>query len=337
MPASAPLRWDNEEWTVVNVPSAAQLVVSIHGQDSRKTTDDLLGECEVPNLGKTHSRAEGHPIVGSFGQHLGRLYISIEASRSSNGNRELPRYTFDGPCRYSRVDSLLLDRFSMRPTDGISTTWKIQLRRIPLYFPPDEYQQWTRETKSTLHQLPTFSSISSAASRTVTSTARRESGRLTCADDLWKLIFVDKMTGEIQPRIFTYVIGDHLWQFTETGYRLFGTLATKHKVLGNDSSCLRCAGEFHMRPKLGWTRTDGEWEIVFDNASGTFAPKADVLVKLKQLMLFNFPGLNIITYDYKDPALRDSVEQLEMAVRRYERKNKAAAADQYSFSRPSFT
>ncbi len=32
-------------------------------------------------------------------------------------------------------------------------------------------------------------------------------------------------------------------------------------------------------------------------------------MNLKELLLFNFPGLNIVTYDYKDPQLKQSVEQ----------------------------
>ncbi|CAF4128706.1 unnamed protein product, partial [Adineta steineri] len=87
--------------------------------------------------------------------------------------------------------------------------------------------------------------------------------------------------------------------------------------LANWSEYICYAGEFHLRPKFGWTKLNDEWELVFDNASGTYSPNAELLINLKKLLLFNFPGLNITTYDYKDPMLRDSIEQLEIIARRY--------------------
>ncbi|CAF3695072.1 unnamed protein product [Rotaria sp. Silwood1] len=104
-----------------------------------------------------------------------------------------------------------------------------------------------------------------------------ESGRLTSADDLWQSIFLDRATQKIKPRIYSYVIDDNAWQFGETGYRFFSNSSNKHAVLGNCSEFIRYAGEFHLRPKFGWNRLDDEWELVFDNASGTYSPNADLL------------------------------------------------------------
>ncbi|CAF3716244.1 unnamed protein product [Rotaria sp. Silwood1] len=104
-----------------------------------------------------------------------------------------------------------------------------------------------------------------------------ESGRLTSADDLWKSIFLDRATQKIKPRIYSYVIDVNAWQFGETGYRFFSNSSNKHAVLGNCSEFIRYAGEFHLRPKFGWNRLDDEWELVFDNASGTYSPNADLL------------------------------------------------------------
>ncbi|CAF2732003.1 unnamed protein product [Rotaria sp. Silwood2] len=108
-----------------------------------------------------------------------------------------------------------------------------------------------------------------------------ESGRLTSADDLWKSIFLDRATQKIKPRIYSYVIDDNAWQFGETGHRFFSSSSSKHAVLGNCSEFICYAGEFHLRPKFGWNRLDDEWELVFDNASGTYAPNADLLSNLE--------------------------------------------------------
>ena len=39
------------------------------------------------------------------------------------------------------------------------------------------------------------------------------------------------------------------------------------------------------------------------------------MINLKDLLLFNFPGLNIVTYDYKDPKLKESIEELKDAIK----------------------
>jgi len=88
--------------------------------------------------------------------------------------------------------------------------------------------------------------------------------------------------------------------------------------LANCSEYVRYAGEFHPRPKYGWKRWDDEWELVFDNGSGTYSPEADLLMNLKELLSFNFPGLNIVTYDYKDPRLKESMEDLKNSIDNYQ-------------------
>jgi hypothetical protein len=112
------------------------------------------------------------------------------------------------------------------------------------------------------------------------------------------------------------VIDNSTWRFSETGQQFFTDFASKHAMLANCSKYVRYAGEFHLRPKHGWNRCDDEWELVFDNGSGTYAPSADLLENLKDLLLYNFPGLNVVTYDFKDPALKESVEQLKAVMKR---------------------
>jgi hypothetical protein len=112
------------------------------------------------------------------------------------------------------------------------------------------------------------------------------------------------------------VIDNNTWRFSETGQQFFTDFASKHALLANGSESVRYAGEFHPRPKYGWNRCDDEWELVFDNGSGTYAPTADLLENLKELLLYNFPGLNVVTYDYKDPKLKESIEQLKSEMKK---------------------
>ncbi len=41
-----------------------------------------------------------------------------------------------------------------------------------------------------------------------------------------------------------------------------------------------------------------------------------LFIKLKELLSFNFLGLNIVTYDYKNPKLKDIIEHLRLFIER---------------------
>ena len=54
--------------------------------------------------------------------------------------------------------------------------------------------------------------------------------------------------------------------------------------------------------------SDVPWELVIDNNSGTYGPDPMVLPALKECMEYNFPGFNIVTYDFNNPALKKSTD-----------------------------
>ncbi|CAF3655125.1 unnamed protein product [Rotaria sordida] len=165
-----------------------QISFTIYDKDDEKIIGNYIGEFEVLNIINYQAPSDGHIIVSSSGQDNGRFHLSIHSKKSSNESQQLPRYTFDGPCRYSRHDSLAVDRFAMSNTDCIHSTWTIQLRRISFFFPSDERQQWNRQYKS--------------------------------AQDIF-----DKETQQIKPRLYNYIIDDDTWQFIETSIR-FSTDST---------------------------------------------------------------------------------------------------------------
>ena len=295
----------------------AKLLIRVHDKKDGRTADDSIGELEISDLGNYRASPNGHALLGSAGQYAGRFYLAINVTEASADSQQLPRYTFDGPCRYSRYDSITATRLGTFDNQSIRSIWKVHLRRISCFFPPEKRQQWNRQHQPARDLAANYATPSVAHS----DVARGESGRLANADDLWKWIFLDRKTEQIRPRIFNYAIDGTTWQFSETGHQFFGD-SGKHILLANCSEFVCYAGEFHLRPKFGWTRLDDEWELVFDNASGTYSPDANLLVNLKELLAFNFPGLNIVTYDYKDPMLKDSVGQLEIAIQSYKRKHK---------------
>uniref|UniRef100_A0A7S4LI88 Uncharacterized protein n=1 Tax=Eutreptiella gymnastica TaxID=73025 RepID=A0A7S4LI88_9EUGL len=110
-----------------------------------------------------------------------------------------------------------------------------------------------------------------------------------------------------KPRMFTYVIMEDRMTFTETG-RAMKDVLSKHALLSNAAREVRYSGEFHVQPLGG---TGGEHRLVIDNNSGTYAPEKADLPLLKELLLHNFPGLNVEVYDREDPALKAYTKEVK--------------------------
>ena len=280
-----------------------------------------MGKFEISNLPEYQPPAEGHVILSSSGRPNGRFFLKIQSTPFSDESRKLPRYTFDGPCRYTRHDSGAMGRLTMLNTNCIYSTWKITLRRISTFFRPCDRQYWNRHYR--IAQTIFSGSFRSMAKQNSFKLAHKllygrtlknnETGRLTNAADLWRLIFFDEATKRIRTRFFTYIIDDYTWRFSETGEGYFTDYASKHALHANCAEYVYYAGEFHPRPRYGWDRCDDEWELVFDNWSGTYAPSIDLLQNLKDLLEFNFPGLHVVVLDYKNPLLKQSTESLKAA------------------------
>ena len=302
----------------------AQLCVKIYDKDDDQLNDDYIGQFEILNLINYHAPPNGHEIIGTLGRQHGYFHLSIHSIPSPKETKDLPPYTFDGPCRYSRHDSQAVGRLTMLNTDCIYSTWKIHIRRISAYFRPHERQYWNPQYPAAQTIFGDYP-FAFACLKTIKlahkvlygrTLKNNENGLLNSTDDLWKCVFTDRTTQRVKPATYTYVIDDHTWRFSETDRQFFADFASKHALLANGSEYVRYAGEFHLRPKYGWENWDDEWELVFDNGSGTYSPHANLLTNLKNLLLFNFPGLNIVTYDYEDPALKESIKQLKQGIER---------------------
>ncbi|CAF0836537.1 unnamed protein product [Adineta ricciae] len=331
LPNTSSPKWENEEWIVRNIPATARLSVTVFDKDDDEPMDDYIGQFEILNVTNYHPPPSGHDILSLTGSKHGQFHLSIQSIQSSDETKHLPRYTFDGPCRYFRHDSFVVGRLTMLNADSVYSTWKIPMRRISVFFPPYQKQHWNKHYKAA--QLIFGKCPASLLSKTTLKVTHKalyartvkhsENGRLNSADDLWKYVFAHKTTKQIKPCIYTYIIDNYTWRFSETGRQFFADFASKHALLANGSEYVRYAGEFHVRPTKGWDHwnaydtSNDSWEIVIDNGSGTYTPSSDLLKNLKELFLFNFPGLNIVTYDFKDPKLKESEEQLKAAIENY--------------------
>ncbi len=250
----------------------------------------------------------------------GKFQLSIIPIPTTPDTLKLRPYTFDGPIRYFRHYSLTVGHLTKINHERLYSTWKIYLKRIDLYFDPNDKQKYNSSYQGakSIFEGPMSQAIQSAIKQAHRVLYARQTtnkfGLLNSSEDFWNLL-LDPNTDNIKPCVYTYIIEDRSWRFSETGASFFVDFASKHALHSNCAKTVVYAGEFHPRPIAGWNQYDpnerqswNQWELVIDNGSGTYAPDLTLLEKLKDLLVFNFPGLNVVTYDYKDRQLKSSIE-----------------------------
>ncbi|EJD40310.1 hypothetical protein AURDEDRAFT_115932 [Auricularia subglabra TFB-10046 SS5] len=104
-------------------------------------------------------------------------------------------------------------------------------------------------------------------------------------------------------------------RFSETGAKFFADFASKHALHACCAETVRYSGEFHPRPLVdgGWAGLGGrlppedvEWELWIDNASGTYGPDPKMLPALQKTLEYNFPGIKVRTFHFKNEELAKS-------------------------------
>ncbi|KAG8738419.1 hypothetical protein FRC10_006915 [Ceratobasidium sp. 414] len=120
----------------------------------------------------------------------------------------------------------------------------------------------------------------------------------------------------IKPAVYTYIIDEDTFRFSETGAAFFVDFASKHALHSRCAEEVRYAGEFHPRPDCGWANFSEDmpdhsvnWELWIDNGSGTYAPSADLLGTLKGLLEYNWPGLVVRAWDFRSEQQKKSIQE----------------------------
>ncbi|KAG9091434.1 hypothetical protein FRC06_000571 [Ceratobasidium sp. 370] len=120
----------------------------------------------------------------------------------------------------------------------------------------------------------------------------------------------------IKPAVYTYIIDEDTFRFSETGAAFFVDFASKHALHSSCAEEVRYAGEFHPRPDCGWANFREDmpdhsvnWELWIDNGSGTYAPTADLLGALKGLLEYNWPGLVVRAWDFRSEEQKKSIQE----------------------------
>ncbi|KAG6835858.1 hypothetical protein H0H93_013916 [Arthromyces matolae] len=340
----------NEIWRVKNVPAVANLNVEVRDKDEDAPIDDYIGKFktsiakgakEVEIEGPLFRKARGTfwiKVKSSSYYWIGKVSSTVHKITSEHSTDTEPSdhpYLFDGPIRFTRHYSPTVGMLTNLDDQRLYSTWKIYLRGIPLFF-GDKHQGWNRNYRAaqSIFQGPTSivvrSGIQAGHRMLYARNARSTFGVIKEFSDLSQLLHAGQSnrpgSGQfehrIKPAVYTYIISseDDSFRFSETGAAFFVDFASKHALHSNCSETVRYSGEFHPRPKGGWGAfsddlqdNDVEWELVFDNNSGTYAPDKTLLPQLRELLMSNFPGFMIYAWDREDPQLEESRE----ACRRY--------------------
>ncbi|KAG8905921.1 hypothetical protein FRB99_008001 [Tulasnella sp. 403] len=327
----------NEVWNVKNVPANAELKIKVWDKDESPFEDDYVGSLQ---LSIEQGGLRESDITGRFGKKHGRFFMNIIANPAYPGTT-VPPYTFAGPCRYSRHKSPTVGALTAVETDErLYATWKVFLTGIHDFF-GDVHQHWNENyaaAKKIFGRDPVGASIRTTIhgghKLLYARTTANQFGILNRAGDLIKLFKDETKGNRIKPAVYTYIINDNTWRFSETGAAFFVDFASKHALHANCATEVRYSGEFHWRPMVpgGWggydeSQTDDsvEWELVIDNNSGTYAPDKAMLPAVKGVIEHNFPGLKVLAIDHGDPALKESTT----ALRKYAKERRGIRESEF--------
>ncbi|KAH3766928.1 C2 domain [Pelomyxa schiedti] len=129
-------------------------------------------------------------------------------------------------------------------------------------------------------------------------------GNLYNATDFMQMI--NYGVRERVPIIFTYVLLDTHMNFSETGASFFKDFLSKHAMHSNALEEVRYAGEFFVL-----ARENGDYRLIIDNSSGTYAPLKEHLPLLENLFTANFPDLQVSALDWQDPLVSSLKKQIK--------------------------
>jgi hypothetical protein len=180
-------------------------------------------------------------------------------------------------------------------------TYEIALYHVRDVFLPEDAKHWNEayESAKKIFGSPMVrSTVITQHNHLYSQVSITRFGLLHGGQDLLKLLKNGILGGK--PRFFTYAIRDDIWYFSETGASFFTDFTSKHAMHACASETVWFAGEFVIVKK----NDNGEYKLVIDNNSGTYAPVEKNLPKLKTLLTLNFPGLEVETLDYHSPQLK---------------------------------
>ncbi|KAF8951775.1 hypothetical protein BGZ52_009811 [Haplosporangium bisporale] len=286
--------WD-AKWQLLNVTDGTVLEMFVKDKNKMMVDTDLgRASLLLSNIEGTHEHVVD--IWKSNTKKQGQILVKTHAVHSVGKSAELTKVSTSGPARYSRHTSYAA---------GVLT----REEKMAFY----TYRHWNTEYDAAkrifgdnLEGLNIRNALHSQHSYLYRHSQHSVYDGLSTASDLGNLLHADRLakdpTQDLKMTVFTYSIVPRGLYFSETGAAFFQDFMSKHAMHANRSTEVMFSGEFRL---IQDERHNGQWHLLIDNNSGTYAPKKEDLHKLKEAFERNFPDLIVSALDREDPYLKE--------------------------------
>ncbi|KAG0370526.1 hypothetical protein BC939DRAFT_446643 [Gamsiella multidivaricata] len=315
----------NATWHLLNVTDGMMMQILVKDKNKMMVDTDL-GRASML-LGAKLEGVQEHvlDIWRSDDHKQGQIIIQTTGVRCAGKSAALTKASTKGPARYSRHTSYAAGVLTREKTYEFYT-YRIRLYHLFDVFGTDEryHQHWNTEYDAAkrifadnLEGLNIRNALHSQHSYLYRHGRNTIYDSLATAEDWGKLLHGDRLkkdpNQDLKTVVFTYSIVPKGFYFSETGTAFFQDFMSKHAMHANRAQQVMYSGEFRLfRDKLH----NDDWTLLIDNNSGTYAPKKEDLLKLKELFELNFPDLVVMPLDHEDPYLkeiREATKQIEAA------------------------
>lgn len=266
--------------------------------DKDVNADDELGVTQFTTINTDGAESTFELNISFHGRNAGTIVVRVK-SFPVEPLSYIRLYEY-GPVRYSVHSSIAAGLMTMSTSNNAkieSLAYHIQLHNIPLFLAKN--YEWNKDYP-TIQRIFSSDYPESFVLRQAIMTQhaviythgpnKSKYGAISAPADFFELIHHGRRQGN--PVLFTYVITQNGWYFSETGATFFKDMLSKHMLHSGAAFSVLYAGEFRVDDHLF-----GEPKLVIDNDSGTYAPPKEDLPRLVALMENNFPGMAVEAVD----------------------------------------
>ncbi|KAL4145409.1 hypothetical protein PRNP1_013080 [Phytophthora ramorum] len=272
--------------------------------------DDALGQTQFTAANTDGAETTFELPITRNDKAAGTIVIKVKSSPTLVvGNGALQQV---GPVHYSVHSSFINGVITDTTTDDEkreSFAYHVQLHDIQRILPTDN--EWNHNHKPVQRIFspdhPEAPVLRKAVASEHAAVYKHDSdtvyGEFNGPADFFKLLHDGKRLDK--PVLFTYAIISTGWYFSETGAAFFKDMLSKHMLHSGAQFNVKYAGEFHIEQGR-----QGEYRLLIDNNSGTYAPPKEELPQLKTLLETNFPGISVDVHDRSDPELKEKRKEI---------------------------
>ncbi|EGZ08667.1 hypothetical protein PHYSODRAFT_339103 [Phytophthora sojae] len=300
----------NEKFVFKNVQHSSVFKFSLFDKDV--DADDELGEAQfIANTAMYDTETAFDLPITMAGRNAGTLSIKVNSHPVSSDEDAVLQEV--GPVRYSVHSSMSAGLLAMLTSNDDrleSLAYRVQLHNIPQFLSKDHewnknYPTIQRIFSPDYPESPVLRQAVMTQHAVIYSHGTNDTkyGAVSSPNEFFELIHNGRR--QDKPVLFTYVITNKGWYFSETGADFFKDMLSKHMLHSGAAFSVKYAGEF----RIDTDRFD-EPTLVIDNNSGTYAPPAEDLPQLQALMENNFPGINCIALDQNDETLQEARKEI---------------------------